>query len=517
MNDVRVGRRLLSGSVLRVSNLAIAAVSSLFLLPFIVHHLGDRVYGFWSLAIALIGYYGLLDFGVSSAVSQYVCTAIGRNDPAECRAVFNAALRIQCAIGGVALLATLVLAAASHWFCKNPGDAQLLWKIIVILGVASSLGFPAKAYGGVLDAQLRFDIQSWLSILGILLRTGLTVWVVLRGWQLLALAWATLLATLPVSALQFWFARWEAPWARIGGVLLPARKVKELFSYSVYTFLAMMADVLRFQLDPLVISAFIGLVAVTHYRVASAFSSYYVNFVIAAIGTFGPVMSRLHGAADRRGLERTFLFATKLSMLISVFLCLALVAWGKPFIARWMGAKYEDAYWPLVVLTVAVFLDVSQTASISLLYSTLKHRFYTYINFAEGIINLGVSLVLVHRYGILGVALGTLMAAFLVRVVAQPIWVCRVADIRYLEYVRFTGVTFLRCTALMTGCVALAMWGLKPNYGLLLGSAACSTIIYAIGSWWGVFTQKEREQLTSTIRFRDKSPREVTAAVAVAQ
>ena len=75
-------------------------------MPFIVHHLGDRVYGFWSLATAFVGYYNLLDLGLSSAISQYMCIAIGQKNHNECRVVFNTALRLQLLIGGAALVAT---------------------------------------------------------------------------------------------------------------------------------------------------------------------------------------------------------------------------------------------------------------------------------------------------------------------------------------------------------------------------------------------------------------------------
>ena len=74
-----LAKKVLPGSALRVVNLFVGVVISLFLIPFIVHHLGDRLYGFWSLVGTFVGYYGLLDLGLSSAVSQFVCVAIGRN------------------------------------------------------------------------------------------------------------------------------------------------------------------------------------------------------------------------------------------------------------------------------------------------------------------------------------------------------------------------------------------------------------------------------------------------------
>ncbi len=511
------GRKLLSGSMVRLVSFAVSAVSAFFLMPFIVRHLGDRTYGFWTLASAFIGYYGVLDLGFSNAVSQYISIAIGHNDPAECRAVFNSALRIQSFLGGVVLIATAATAAATPYFAKNAADASIFREVIIILGVAVAIGFPAKAYGGALEAQVRFDITSWLGLLGFALRTGLTVWAILVGGQLLALAWITLLTSLPVIVLQIWFARREAPWARIDGTSLAPTRAKPLFSYSIYTFVGTLGDMLRFQVDAAVIAGFIGLAAVTHYRVASQFNAYYLNIVCSAVGILQPLMGRLHGAQDKDRLEKVFFFATRASLCFSIFIGLSLITWGKPFIARWMGPQYEDAYWPLVVLSLAVLLDVGQNPSISLLYATFKHRFYTYMNSAEGVINLVVSLLLARPLGILGVALGTLIAAFLIRVVAQPYWVCKVSGLHYGNYMKFLGYTTLRCCGLMAVAAGVAAWGLKPSYPLLVSSAVCATAIYAIGSWFLVFNQRERDQFLSVLAHRTAKKTELAPAVVQAE
>jgi O-antigen/teichoic acid export membrane protein len=504
---------MLSGSVLRLINLVAAALVALLVMPFIVHHLGDRLYGFWALTGGFIAYYGLLDFGLSSAVSQYLCISLGRSELAECRAVFNTALRIQSAFGGLALVATAIIAAASPWFCKNPADVPIFWRVIVILGVCAAVGFPARAYGGVLDAELRFDIQSWVTLLGLVLRTSLVVGAILAGGGLLALAWATLLGTLPVPILQVWFARRQAHWARIERSTIEWKRAIRLFSYSVYSFLSIIADMLRFQVDPLVISAFIGLAAVTHYRIASVFIGYYMSVVCSCTGMFQPILSRLHGAQDRDGLEKVFLFATKLSICMSFFIGFGLIFWGKPFIGRWMGLKYDDAYWPMVVLSLAMMLDLIQAPSVTLLWVTFKHRFYTYMNGAEGVLNLICSLALARPLGILGVALGTLIAAFVIRVVVQPWGMCEQVGIHFGRYMRFVGVSMLRCGFLTGLAVAVSAWGLRPSYPHLVGSAVFASAAYAVGSWFFVFTGPERDQLLASIAHRNQLPADAEVAV----
>jgi O-antigen/teichoic acid export membrane protein len=511
--DSLLSRRLLSGSILRLGNLLAGAVAALLLMPYIVHNFGDRLYGFWSLALAFIGYYGLLDFGLSSAVSQYLCIAIGKKDTDECSTVFMTALCIQSFLGCIALIVTVAIAFATPWFCHSPADIALFSKVIVILGLNAALGFPAKVYAGVLDATLQFDTQSWLVLFGLVLRTGLTVCAIMSGGGLLAVAWVTLISSLPVIFMQIYLARRAAPWARLNRTTIVRGKAKSLFSYSIYTFITAIADNLRFQVDSLVITAFVGLSAVTHYRIASVFMGYYINAAIMTTGIAQPVLVQAYGAGDRDKMNRIFFFTTKLSLFISIFIGCILIFLGKPFITRWMGTGYQDAYLPLVVLTLAALLDVGQNPSIGLLYATFNHRFYTYINLAEGVLNLLFSLALVRPFGILGVALGTLFAAVIIRLTIQPWWVCKVLGFQFSRYSRFAGSVVMRCSLLMAAALGLSAWGLRPSYPFIIGAAICATVIYAAGSWRFIFTADERRQLLTAITNRHQKPAESAESV----
>lgn len=507
-----IGGKLVSGSALRVANLAAAALSSLILMPLIVHHIGDRLFGFWTLAATFVGYYSLLDFGLSSAISQYLSLSIGKRDPSESRRVFNAAVRIQSVLGAIALTVTAVLALLAPLFLHDSADAALFRRVVAILGVNVAIGFPPRAYAGVLEAELRFDIQAGLGVLGTILRSALIVLALTHGGGVTALAWMTLFATIPVIALQVYFGRAQVSWARIDRTSLSIERTKNFLSYSVYTFLSVIGDVLRFQVDAFVIATIVGLEAVTHYRVASVFTRYYIDLLIGITGIVQPLLSRLYGAQDRQNLEKVFFFATRVSLCCSLFICCGLVFWGRPFIARWMGASYEDAYWPLVVLSIAVFLDVGQNPSISLLYATFKHRFYTYLNGGEGLLNLALSLMLARSLGVLGVALGTLISAFLTRVVIQPIWVCAAAGFSYREYMKFVATVLLRCGVAMGLAVTLSAWGLKETYSSLIASAITAAGIYGAASWFFVFDRQDRTRLLAVVKRPSGEPSPVSTS-----
>jgi O-antigen/teichoic acid export membrane protein len=491
--------------VLRLCNLIGAAAASFFMMPLIVHHLGDRIYGFWSLAASFIGYYNLLDLGLSAAISQYMCVAIGQKDVPECRVVFNTALRLQILIGCAALLVTTALALATPWLTHNVADVPVFRAVIILLGTEAAIRFPARVYWAVLDAQLRFDTQSWLALIALVLRTGMLSWAVLAGGGLLSLAWMALISSLVATAVQLWAARREASWARVDSKFIDAKRIKGFFAYSVYSFMSYIADVVRFQLDPLVISVTIGLVAVTHYKIAGILTQYYQQVIVATVGMLLPVLSRLHGAGDKRRIEDVFFFGTKLSCSISVFICACFVGWGRPLIARWMGVSYEDGYVPLVVLSFAVLIDVCQRTSSNLFFATFKHRFYAWINCADALINLAFSLALARPLGILGVATGTFIGSYAIRLIVQPWWVCKTGGFSYLRYMRFLFVNLSRSGCVAAGAVWLTTWGRRPDYLLLALSLTSASLIYLAGSWFAVLNHRERQLFISMLRKRVES------------
>ena len=165
-----------------------------------------------------------------------------------------------------------------------------------------------------------------------------------------------------------------------------------------------------------------------------------------------------------------------------------------------MGTTYEDGYLPLVLLSLAILLDVCQKSSADLLYATFQHRFYAWINCGEAILNLAFSLALARPFGIAGVAMGTLIGAFLVRIALQPWWVCKVSGLHYLDYMKFLGGNLLRSACVATAAIATVAWFLKPNYFWLVASAICASGIYAAGSWLLVFNKRERDQLLRALR-----------------
>src|SRR3990172_13178096 len=111
-------RGSLLNAVLLFSNIAV----SLYMMPFVIHALGDRWYGMWTLVATFMGYYGYLDFGLSVAVQRFIAGAIGRKDGAETNRLLTTSVVLFAALGAIAMVATLVIAYFSDYFFSDPTE-----------------------------------------------------------------------------------------------------------------------------------------------------------------------------------------------------------------------------------------------------------------------------------------------------------------------------------------------------------------------------------------------------------
>jgi O-antigen/teichoic acid export membrane protein len=471
------------GSGMRVANIVLEAAIAFLLMPLVVRTLGDRMYGLWTVVGTIIGYYGLLDLGLSTAITRHVAGAMGAGKAGDAATIASTSLRVYAVLGLVAVLVTGGLAMAARAFFPDPADAVLFRKVILIVGISLAAGFPVRVFSGVLASQVRHYLISGARIASLILRSALTYYAARRGAGITALAWANCLATILEQTLLIVFCRIALPSIPVGFRLWSTATAKKLFGYSSLALVAATGETLRFQISAIVVSAFLGLNAVTHFRVASFMTGQYISIIVASMGVIVPVFSRLEGQGDRERLKEMFFRSTRISIVLASFIGFGLIAWGRPFIERWMGAPYLDAFPCMVVMTVGCIIDLSQTTTSALFYGISKHGFYAVFNVAEGLLNIGLSLIFVRWWGIFGVALGTSVAMALMRLVLQPLYLCRVLSITPWQYLRGIGGTAGIVALALVVPALLSLRFAAPSYPSLVILGAVCFLLYAVPVW----------------------------------
>jgi O-antigen/teichoic acid export membrane protein len=261
--------------------------------------------------------------------------------------------------------------------------------------------------------------------------------VLLAGHGIVAIALCELLAAVVGNGLLVYIVRGIYPELRVQ-LTRPRREVlRNIWSYSFYVFLTTIAVQLVYQSDNLVVGAFITASAVTFYSIGNSLCRYTQQLVGAMTMTFTPAASTYEAAGDTVSLRALYYNGTRATMAISLPIVITLIIRGGSFIGVWMGPQYaKTSGTVLAILATALLFSLQNLPAGAIAYGVEKHQAQAKWAVGEGIANLALSIVLARKFGIYGVAIGTLVPSLIVHLVMWPLYVSRIVDVSWGQVYR---------------------------------------------------------------------------------
>ena len=447
-----------------------------------------------------MGYYGLLDFGITTAVVRFISKFMGKNESEEVYKIFNNSFFLFLGLGAIVFVISVSASFTCQYFINSFEDIKSIKLIILILGFDIALSFPMRAITALMISSIRYDLDVYVQFFNIILRSTLIFIFIIRGYGLIALSVITLSSNLASYIFKIYLIESQITKINFDFSLIKKEQIVRLLNYGKHTFIAQIADILRFKLDNFVIALFLNISLVTHYSIAQSMMDYFVSLVTSAIGIFTPLFSQLDGRKDYESIKKWFLFSTKICTTLSVYIGVSIITYGDFFISRWMGNEYIDSYNILVVLCLPYVFALMQNPSVGLLYGISKHKFYSISNSCEGVLNLILSLVLVKNYGLIGVALGTAISMIFFKLIVQPIFVCRVIQISCKKYYFDALLKNLVKTLVPLLIITFLTRNiLRPSYPSIITLAIIQTVICLLIYYFLILSLEERNQIRSII------------------
>lgn len=483
----------ISGSTL--FTLATIAISFL-MLPFLVHKLGVKWYGIWTVISSMTCYYYLVDFGLATAVTRYTTQHLMKQEYEKANSIINTSLIIYFALAVAIAGLSLVISLFVPFFVSTADDSNVIRLVIIILGVNLASTFPFKAFVGIIGAYLRYDLTIANHFLGLFLTTGLTVLFLNKGYGIIAISIIALACAQLQNVIFFFIAKHLFSELKLSRSYVNREQVSELFNYSRWSFVSQLGDQLRFRVDSFVIGYTLSVSQVTHYFIGARLAELFLTLASKTTIFLTPLFTRYHALNNYEDIRTKMLFVTKINTALAVFGGGLIILLGKPFILRWMGAEYIDAYPILVVLIIALAVEIINQPSYNVLYAISKHRYLAKINMIEGTLNLLISLVLVKHYGIIGVAIGTAIPLVVIKLIVLPPYVCKCIDLPLKKYyLNILPLTIFTSGYLFAFLLIAEDTLLVPNYGALMVAIVSAVPLYAIGAMLLCFQASEREQI----------------------
>ena len=417
-------------------------VVAFFLSPFVVHSLGDKIYGIWTLVVSLKGYYGLLDLGIRSAVGQYVTRYYAQNEIEALNRTMNTALAIM---GGVAVLITLVSGiiawGAPQWFNLEYGNIMILRLTIIITGITMALTFPAAVFGISMYASQRFDLQNLVAGLERILMAGATVFVLKAGFGILGLAIVGFVTTLMAGIANVIFAFRLLRGFRISSQFISKASLRELSHYGFFMAFINIAGRIVTNLDAIVIGVFMTAEDITYYAIGANLIPYYFALVSSVTLTITPHATSLDAQGKKERLRSLWLKSSRGIIMFASLIAAGLVFVGKDFLKIWMGERYVAGIANvssadiLKILAIAALMRLGASAGKQMCFAMRRVQFLALLAFIDACLNVLLSCLLVQKFGLIGVAVGTLVPMALIYGIVLPGFMMKILDVKITEYI----------------------------------------------------------------------------------
>jgi O-antigen/teichoic acid export membrane protein len=472
------------------SALATNVIVGIFLSPFIVHHLGDSAFGIWVLIFSITGYYGLFDLGIRSSIVRYVSKYTATGEQGKLTQFVNTSLFTYGGIGTISMVVTTVLSSYVERVFHIPAgmhsEARLL---LLMVGASVSLGFPLGVFGGMLEGLQRFYILNWTSIASTLIRAGLIVYFLHRGYGLLTVALITVSLPICSSILRGIIVFHLCP-IPLGLKYVDRQSFRDMATYGGTTFLVIVAGRLRFRTDELVLGGMMTTVAITYFSFGARIVDYASEFVTSMAQIFVPMASQSDATGNTDRLRKIYIIGNRTCAFLIFPIAAILIVLGKHIIRIWVGARYVPHSYPvLVVLIIPFALMLMQGASPRVLFGMGKHQTLAKVTLIEGIANLILSVALVAMLpaslGVVGDALGTAIPLSFTFLYFMPFHLRKQIGVPVGSFVRQAYLLPALLTTPLVVALVIVNRHFRPrNLIQLVIEVLALVSLYALGVFW---------------------------------
>lgn len=462
---------------------------SFFLAPYLVGRLGDARYGVWCVVESILAYFTLFDLGLAACLVRFVAKYHALGAQAELNRIISSAVGLFT----LAALAVMIVGGAITPFIApglerqldEPGDV-LPFMLLMMANLAITL--PLSTFPSILDGLQRFGTKSLVRIGGLALRVGAIVGVMETRPALLPLALVFTATNLLEHMVLALFCFRFLPGLQLSTRWIDRATVRQMKGYSLDAFLAMLAGRISVQSGAIIVGGWLSVAAAAHYAIATRLVDMAKTLLRSATTTLTPAVSQREATGDLDGIRQVLLDGTRWVLYLVLPIQGGILAFGQPFLARWMGHA-DYAAWcfpPAAILSATLTLGVAQSVAARILYGMGRLKLFARGALVEAAVNIVLSAALVGPLGVVGVALGVAVpnVVFGLVVIAST---CRLVDIDVRSYFIRSWLRPLCAAAVPVGVwVALgpaeARWP-SIAWGIVAGLGPYAWVVLAVEGW----------------------------------
>lgn len=437
-------RNIYSGLIYRIVSILCPFLTRTVL----IYILGIQYVGLGSLFTALLGVLNMTEAGIGSALVYQMYKPVAEGDIRRINALYNFYKKCYRVIGTVVLVFGLLMVPLLPLLVKSdlPPDVNLyaLYGVYLFNTVSSYFLFAYK--NSLLVAHQRNDIENNLSTVTSIIRYGLEVFLLLFFRNYYVYVIVSPVMTVVTNLVWSHYVDKLYPQYICEGTM-DAEGIANLKTQVGGLLFHKIGDIVLTNVDPIVISAFLGLTLLGKYN------NY--NYIITSLfGILGVLTSSIIPSIgntvftkDKRALlddyqKFTFIFVAASSWFSICYLCMV-----QPFIEIWIGK--ENQLDGVMVVLLFAHLYTSKINDMTWVYRQASGLWWEgkSVSLISAAFNLVVNIILVQCIGLPGIVISTLLSRVLIMLPmgSHSLFRCLFKDLKgwrqYMIYQLYYGCT----------------------------------------------------------------------------
>lgn len=379
--------------------------------------LGVEYLGLSSLFVSILQVLSLAELGFSSAAVFSMYKPIAENDQEQICALYNFYKIVYRIIGVVVLIIGLFIYFLIPKLINGsyPSDINiyLLYSIYLFNTVISYLMFAYKEC--LLIAHQRSDISSNISMVVSICMYILQISSLLLFNNYYLYIIFLPLGTVAINLFRSYFVKKKFPHIIAKGILSTETK-KDIFKRLAGVFLFKVCSICRNSFDSIIISAFLGLVALANYQnylcIVSSLAAIVVIFYDSIVAGIGNSIATESKEKNQQDFDLLFFVSNWMAGFCSAcLLCLF-----QPFITLWVGSEYLLSF--NIVIIFVVYFYSQQIGNVVFTYRQSTGLWWEdkIRPIIEAVANLLLNIIAVKYFGVAGVLLATIITIVFINI-----------------------------------------------------------------------------------------------------
>ena len=488
------------GSFLSILSIILGSVINIFYTPMYMKYLGTTDYGINSLVQSIMGYIGMLNLGLGSAMVRYTVRYRAEGKTEEEKSLNGMFL----AIFTIIMFISIVIGAYIYYilpdlFIEKFTMEELIKtrKVFIITMIGTAVSFPVSVFSTNINSREKFLYQKSLQLLKMIMTPIAGAVLMISGFGLTVVVAVTVILGLITNIFDIIYALKIG--MRIKFNNFDFEILKDISKYSFYIFLNIIIDRVYWGSDRIIIGKFIGPLAVGIYSIASIFNQIYMNLSTAVSGVLFPRINKLVVEKKYNELSEMFIKVGRIQYILLGLVSSGFIIFGNEFIYLWLGKGYTEVYKIALWIMIPLTIPLIQNTGIAIVQARNKHQFRSIVYFFIAILNIAASIILVKNYGAIGCAVATGISFTIGNVV--------IINIYYWKKVDIDVPLFWKNILKMSIPIAITMiLGYLLNYFIkdysimnFILKGFIYTIMYGILMWILALNRNEKEEILKSL------------------